>query len=76
MYATVGTILVSGLYNFMSKTSYPAHYHAWFGIKALLALHVFATAVMYRDKMRSLTGALITGAIIIAISGYLRWISL
>jgi|SRR6478672_5259191 len=75
-YWAIGAILVSGTYNLLSKPAYPPHYQAWFGIKVLLALHVFAVTVLYRGKLRSLTGAMITAAIIVAISGYLRWISL
>ena len=75
-YAAIGGILVSGIYNFLSKPSYPEHYHMWFGIKVLLALDVLAAAALYRKgKERSLTRAVIVGAVIVAISGYLRWIS-
>jgi hypothetical protein len=49
----------------------------WFGIKMLLALHIFAAMVLYRKgKERTLTGIVISGAAIVAISAYLRWISL
>lgn len=75
-YTEIGGILVSGLYNFLSKISIPPHYHVWFGIKMLLALHIFASVIVYRGKTRALTGIVISGAIIVAISGYLRWISL
>jgi hypothetical protein len=76
-YTAIGAILVSGTYNFLSKTSIPPHYHMWFGIKVLLALHVFAATILYRKgKLRSLTGVVIAGSAIILISGYLRWISL
>jgi uncharacterized membrane protein len=80
-YAAIGGILISGTYNFLSKSTFPPHYHAWFGIKVLLALHVFAIVVMYnpeRHKMkpRLLTGAAITGALILACSAYLRWLGL
>ena len=76
-YVAIGGILVSGIYNFLSKASYPPHYHMWFGIKVLLALDVFAAVILYRKgKLRSLTRAVIWGASIVAISGYLRWISL
>jgi hypothetical protein len=63
------------------------NYTVWFSIKMLLALHVFAAAILYRGqahsesvvrvnkKKRSLTGMVIAGALILAISGYLRWIS-
>lgn len=76
-YTAIGTILVSGLYNFLSKSAYPPHYQMWFGIKMLLVLHVFAAVILYRkEKMRTLTGVVISGAAIVAISGYLRWLSL
>jgi hypothetical protein len=76
-YCAISGILISGLYNFLSKSSFPPHYHAWFGIKVLLALHVFAAILLYRDgKRRSLTGVVISGALILSISAYLRWISL
>jgi hypothetical protein len=76
-YTAIGGILVSGLYNFLSKPAYPPHYHMWFGIKVLLALHVFAATVLYRkEKQRALTGVVISGAAIVAISAYLRWLSL
>ncbi|HTS76998.1 MAG TPA: hypothetical protein VMG40_12380 [Bryobacteraceae bacterium] len=76
-YVAIGAILVSGLYLFLSKPSYPPHYQIWFGIKVLLALDVFAAVVLYRNgKQRSLTRAAIWGAVIVAIAGYLRWISL
>ena len=75
-YAAIGGILISGTYNFLSKQSFPPHYHMWFGIKILLALHIFAATILYRGKTRALTGILISGAIVLAISGWLRWISL
>jgi len=37
---------------------------------------VFATTILYRGKRRLLTGIVIGGALIVAISGFLRWISL
>ena len=75
-YTAIGGILVSGIYNFWSKTATSTNYQVWFGIKMLLALHVFATAILYRGKKRLLTGMVVAGALIVAISGYLRWISL
>jgi hypothetical protein len=75
-YGAIGGILISGVYNFLSKPAFPPHYHLWFGIKILLALHIFAATILYRGKTRALTGIVISGAIILAISGWLRWISL
>lgn len=76
-YWAIGGILISGTYNFLSKSFYPPHYQAWFGIKVLLALHVFAAVILYsKTKQRSLTGIIISGSLIVCISAYLRWISL
>jgi hypothetical protein len=76
-YTAIGGILASGLYNFLSKPFYPPHYHMWFGIKVLLALDVLAAVALYRKgKEGSLTRVVIFGAAIVAISAYLRWLSL
>jgi hypothetical protein len=75
-YGAIGGILVSGLYNFLSKSTFPPHYQAWFGVKVLLALHIFAVVILYKGKRRLLTGAVISGAATVAIAVYLRWISL
>ena len=74
-YAAIGGILISGTYNFLSKQVIPPHYHMWFGIKILLVLHIFAATILYRGKPRALTGIVISGVIVIAISSWLRWIS-
>jgi hypothetical protein len=74
-YAAIGTILVSGIYNFLSKGPVSSNYQMWFGIKMLLALHVFAVTIVYKGKTRLLTGAMITGGLIVGIAGYLRWIT-
>jgi hypothetical protein len=74
-YAAIGGILVSGLYIFLSKGPVSSNYQMWFGIKMLLALHVFAVVLLYRGKKRILTGAVITGGLIVAIAGYLRWMT-
>ena len=81
IYAAIGGILASGLYNFLSKSSTSTNYKVWLGIKVLLALHIFASAILYRGpeavkKKRSLTVMVIFGALIVAISSYLRWIPL
>ena len=74
-YAAIGAILVSGLYIFLSKGHVSSDYQMWFGIKMLLALHVFAVTILYKGKTRLLTGAVISGGLIVAIAGCLRWIS-
>ena len=75
-YGAIGGILISGTYNFLSKPAFPPHYHMWFGIKILLVLHIFAATLLYRGKTRALTGIVISGALVLAISAWLRWLSL
>ena len=79
--AAVGGLLLSGLYNLLSKTSVPKGYHMVFGIKFLLALHVFAMAVLIgrpgveaAKRHRQMTGIVISGALILALSAYLRFL--
>jgi uncharacterized membrane protein len=83
VYTAVGAVFVSGLYNFLTKASYPPGYHMWFGIKVLLALHVLAALVLAARHettsaklQRSLRILLLSATAVIVISNYLRWISL
>ena len=83
LYTVLVTILGSGLYNYLTKPSYPPHYHMWIGIKFLFVLHIFAVGILYpmpgaseAKRSRWLTGMIVSGLIVIAISAGLRWISL
>lgn len=83
LYTVLVTTLVSGVYNYLTKTAYPPHYHMLIGIKFLFVLHVFAVAILYTmagaddaKRTRWLTGMVISGLIIIALSAVLRWMSL
>jgi uncharacterized membrane protein len=83
LYILLSTTLVSGLYNYLTKSAYPPHYHMLIGIKFLFVLHIFAVAVLYSlphadpaKRKRWLSGMAISGLIIIAISADLRWLSL
>jgi hypothetical protein len=74
--AVIGLVL-SGTINFLSTTGHRPIYHMLFGIKILLALHVFAVAILIVQpknprRTRMMTGALISGLIIVAISAWLR----
>jgi uncharacterized membrane protein len=78
--AIVG-LLVSGLYNLLSKAGVPKGYHMIFGIKFLLALHVFAMGFLVAragvdaaKRQRQLTGMVISGGLILALSAYLRFL--
>jgi len=81
--SAVAGLLGSGLYNLLTKPEYPRGYHFWFGVKILLALHVFAVAFLLArapapasKRGRWMTGVAVSGALILAISAYLRWISI
>ena len=83
MYTVLVTILGSGLYNYLTKPSYPPHYHMVIGIKFLFVLHIFAVSILYSmpnadesKRNRWLSGMVYSGLAIFAISAYLRWMSL
>jgi hypothetical protein len=83
LYTALVTVLVSGLYNYLTKSAYPPHYHMIIGVKFLFVLHVFATAVLYTipnanegNRLRRLTWLVISGVVIVAISADLRFLSL
>lgn len=83
LYTVLVTTLVSGVYNYVTKPSYPRNYHMVIGVKLLFVLHVFAVAILYTmpdagvsKRRRWLTGLVISGLVIIAISADLRWMSL
>src|SRR5581483_4322906 len=79
LFTVVFTIAGSGLYNYVTKENYPPHYHMWMGIKLLLVLHVLAATLLYATstdparRRRQATGIVISGAIIVLISGWLRY---
>lgn len=75
--AAILALLLSGTYTIVAFPGRSPRYHMVLGIKLLLALHVFAVAVLVgsnraRRPGRALTGAAITGLVIIAISAWLR----
>ena len=85
VYAAIGGLIVSGLYNFLTHPGHTPYYHAWFGVKVLLALHVFAAATLAvrssrapneeeARRLRRMTGAIISGMLVILIGAYLRLI--
>jgi len=83
LYTVIVTIIGSGLYNYLTKPSYPPHYHMVIGIKFLFVLHIFAVSVLYTipdaeevKRRRWLNGLVASGLIVIALSAYLRWLTM
>jgi len=83
LYTVLVTVIGSGIYNFATKASFPPGYQIWFGIKMLLVLHIAASAILYSvresgqaKRNRTALGIVISGLIVIAISNYLRYLSL
>ena len=77
------TAIGSGIYNFAAKTTSPPTYQIWFGIKMLLVLHIAASAILYAlrqsgetKRNRTALSIAISGLVVIAISAYLRHLSL
>jgi len=75
-------LIVSGIYNLVTKANLPPGYHIWFGIKMLLALHVIAvsfllssSSVSQERRTRMTTGVVISGGVIVLLSAYLRFLS-
>jgi len=73
-------MVASGLYTMMKMMAVaPKGWHMWFGIKFLLALHVFAMLFLLtkadapaEKRKRWQASALITTALVIAAGAYLR----
>jgi hypothetical protein len=75
--AAVCGLVLSGLYNLFTNPGHTIKYHILLGIKLMLVLHVFAVAFLItRPKNprvgRMMTGTIISGLAILAISAYLR----
>jgi hypothetical protein len=75
----IAGLLISGTWNFLHKTGLTPAYHAVFGIKILLALHVFAAAFLAArpdnpKRARQLTGVAVSGVVIVILSAVLRWL--
>ncbi len=77
------TVIGSGMYNYLTKTSYPPTYNIWMGIKLLFVLHIAASAILYAvrgsgeaKRNRTALSITISGLIAIGIADYLRYLSL
>lgn len=79
VYTAIGGLVISGSYNLLTNPGHRPIYHMLLGIKLLLALHVFAVAILIVQpknprRVRMMTGLVISGLTIIAISAWLRHI--
>ena len=79
VYSAMAALLISGTYNILTTPGHTPLYHMLLGIKLLLAMHVFAVAVLISRpknprRARMMTGAAISGLAIIGIAAYLRHI--
>jgi uncharacterized membrane protein len=77
VWASIAGLVISGVFNYLLAPGHTKLYHMLFGIKLLLALHVFAVSVLIvrpnnPRRTRQATGVMISGLIILAISAWLR----
>lgn len=77
VFLSIGGLVFSGIINFIAVPGHTKLYHAMFGVKILLALHVFAVAILMVQpnnprRTRLATGTMISGLIILLISAWLR----
>ena len=80
MYAAMAGLIIAGTYKLLSNPGHTPLYHALFGVKMLLALHVFSIAILTGTphnprRARQLFGAAASGVIILLISAYLKGIA-
>jgi hypothetical protein len=76
---SIAGLLITGIYNVMHRPAETNEFHILFGIKMLLALHVFAVSLIATRadnprRLRQLTGVAISGVLILIISAAFRWV--
>jgi uncharacterized membrane protein len=79
VFAAMAGLLISGTYNMLTNLGHTPLYHMLLGVKLLLAMHVFAVAILISSphnprRPRMMAGAAVSGLAIIAIAAYLRHI--
>ena len=77
VWASVVALILSGAYNVASMPGHSPRYLVLLGIKLLLVMHVFASALLAvrphnPRRARQMTGGFLSGLLIILISAYLR----
>ena len=53
VYSAIGGLVISGTYNLLTNPGHRPIYHMLLGIKLLLALHVFAVAILIVQPQES-----------------------
>ena len=77
VFLSIAGLVFSGAINYATTPGHSKLYHAIFGVKLLLALHVFAVSFLivqpnHPRRTRLATGTMISGLIILFISAWLR----
>ena len=80
VFAAMTGLVISGLFNYLSKPGHSVLYSSLFGVKILLVLHVFSVAILATAprnprRSRQLFGAAVSGLTIVLISAYLKGIA-
>ncbi|MGA3098915.1 MAG: hypothetical protein ABSF25_20865 [Bryobacteraceae bacterium] len=78
-FAAIAGLLISGFYNVISTPGHSLRYHAWLGLKLLLAAHAFAIVILIvhpkrQRRPRLMMSACVSGLIVIFIAAYLKHI--
>lgn len=87
LYLLLVLIVGSGLYNFFAGPRHGQIYQIWFGIKMLFVAHILASAILWATSPygdvtvggksgRRLLSMAVSGIIVVAISAYLRSLTL
>lgn len=87
LFVVLCLIVGSGLYNFFAGPHHGRNYQIWFGIKMLLVAHIVSAAILWATSpygdvsiagkgKRRLLSIVISATIVIAISAYLRSLTL
>lgn len=74
VHGAIAGLLVSGVYNLLIHPGHTQFYHMLFGVKMLLAAHVFAVSILAvkEPKPSRMTSAVISGLLVILVAAYLR----
>ena len=75
-YAAMAGLVASGTFNLVTRLGHRPMYHMVLGIKLLFVLHVFSVTILALQpanprRVRMMTGIVISGLVIIAISAWL-----